>query len=119
MRAPTDSQRIDRFLPLSAADCHVLMALARQELYGYALLQTMSKDSAGAVGMDIGSLYRALDRLLRRGLILQVEPREVAKSRGKPRRYYGLSTLGRSVLKAELSRLERFVELAQAEGIRS
>ena len=119
MREPTDSQQIDRFLPLSAADCHVLMALARQELYGYALLQTMSKDSAGAVAMNIGSLYRALDRLLRRGLILQVESREVGKSRGKPRRYYGLTALGRSALEAELSRLERFVRLARAEGIRS
>ncbi|MEM9598354.1 MAG: PadR family transcriptional regulator [Acidobacteriota bacterium] len=119
MRIPKDPQPVDRFLPLSAADCHVLMALARQELYGYALLQAMSKDSAGAVGMDIGALYRALDRLLRNGLILQVEPRETVKSRGKPRRYYGLTALGHSTLEAELRRLEKFVELARAEGIRS
>lgn len=117
MSTPNHAERIKEFLPLSAADCHVLMALARQELYGYALLQTLSKDSGGAVSMNIGSLYRALDRLLRRGLILQVEPREVEKSRGKKRRYYGISALGRLALEAEVSRLESFMKLARAEGI--
>ncbi len=117
--ASATAQAALRFLPLSAADCHVLMALAREEMYGYVLLQAMASDSGGVVGMDIGALYRALDRLLRHGLIAESERRMVEKSPGKPRRYYRLSTLGRAVLDAEMSRVRRLLELAELEGIPS
>ena len=109
-----------RHLPLSAADCHLLMALAREEMYGYALLQAMAEDSAGVVGMDIGALYRALDRLMRTGLIEASGRVASERTRGKPRRYYRLSPVGRSVLRAEMSRLRRVLEvaeLAEVEGV--
>ena len=109
---------IDKYLPLSAADCHILMALAREELYGYALLQAMAEDSSGCVSMDIGALYRALDRLMRRGLIEESNRRAVEKARGKPRRYYRLRPLGRTVLREEVSRLSRVLHLAETEGLR-
>ena len=106
------AKTIDSYLPLSAVDCHLLLALSRQDLYGYALLQAMAEDSGGTVGMDIGALYRALDRLTRAGLIAKTERLEPEPSRGKPRRYYRLRRLGRSVLDAEMRRLVRVVELA-------
>lgn len=104
-------------LPLSPADCHILMALAREELYGYALLRTMDVDSSGVVRMDVGALYRALDRLMRRGLIEESERRADEKTRGKPRRYYRLRPLGQTVLRAEMARLRRLLELAELEGM--
>ncbi len=107
---------VDRHLPLSAVDCHLLLALSRQDLYGYALLQAMSEDSAGAVGIDVGALYRALDRLSRQGLIETTQHREAQPTRGKPRRYYRLNPFGRAVLEAELCRLRRVVELSEWQG---
>ena len=118
-RVATESKPIESYLPLSAVDCHLLLALSREDLYGYALLQAMSDDSRGAVGMDIGALYRALDRLTRSGLIAKTERREPRPSRGKPRRYYRLRQLGRAVLDAEMHRLARVVELAGLVGARS
>ena len=109
---------LDEYLPLSAADCHILMALAREELYGYALLQAMAEDSGGTVSMDIGALYRALDRLMRRGLIEESDRRVAEKARGKPRRYYRLRPLGRAVLGEEVNRLSRVLKLAETEGLR-
>ena len=114
--SPSHLEKVDRYLPLSAVDCHLLLALSRQDLYGYALLQAMSEDSGGAVGMDIGALYRALDRLSRQGLIETSDRREEQPSRGKPRKYYRLNSLGRAVLEAELGRLRRVVELAGWQG---
>ncbi len=114
--SPDRPQEVDRYLPLSAVDCHLLLALSRRELYGYALLQAMSDDSDGAVGMDIGALYRALDRLSRQGLIETSDRREAQPTRGKPRKYYRLNALGREVLDAELGRLRRVVELAGWQG---
>ena len=106
-------------LPLSAADCHVLLALSRQDMYGYALLKAMGEDSRGVVGMDIGALYRALDRLLRSGLIAESPRRPETGARGKPRRYYRLSPLGRRVLDAEMQRLRRVLAVAGVEGAKS
>ena len=116
---PSTPSSTDSFLPLSAVDCHLLLALARENLYGYALLQTMAEDSSGAVQMDIGALYRALDRLLRQGLIAKAEHAATAPTRGKPRRYYRIRELGRAVLAAELTRLRRLVDVAGLEGVRS
>lgn len=114
-----DLPEIDGHLPLKAADCHLLMALARGELYGYALLQVMDEDSRGAVSMDIGALYRALDRLMRAGLIAESGRRDAEPTRGKKRRYYGITALGRAVLDGELARLRRVLELARAGEARS
>lgn len=107
------------FLPLSAVDTHLLLALSREELYGYALLQSMDQDSDGTVRMDIGALYRALDRMLRQGLIAEADHRPATPTRGKPRRYYRIRELGRAVLAAELTRLRRLVDVAGLEGARS
>ena len=117
-RTPPTPDDVDRFLPLSAVDCHLLLALSREELYGYALLQTMAEDSSGAVRMDIGALYRALDRLLRHGLIAEADRRASAPTPGKPRRYYRLRSLGRAALDAEMARLRRVLEVARLEGAR-
>ncbi|MEM8993353.1 MAG: PadR family transcriptional regulator [Acidobacteriota bacterium] len=112
----TPQHETDQHLPLRAADCHLLMALRRDDMYGYALLQAMADDSRGAVSMDIGALYRALDRLMRAGLIGTSGRRDPEPSRGKPRRYYAITDLGRDVLSAELTRLERLLALSHGEA---
>lgn len=112
------SDEVEKFLPLSAVDCHLLLALSREDMYGYALLQAMTEDSDGAVGMDIGALYRALDRLQRHGLIEKTDRREPQPTRGKARRYYRLREIGRRVLHAETARLRRVIELAELQGAR-
>ncbi|MEM1178231.1 MAG: PadR family transcriptional regulator [Acidobacteriota bacterium] len=108
--------KTDDYLPLRAADCHLLMALRRGEMYGYALLQAMADDSSGVVTMDIGALYRALDRLMRDGLIAESGRQDAEPSRGRPRRYYAITDFGREVLAAELVRLERLVALSHGEA---
>lgn len=109
---PRAADAAESFLPLKAADCHLLVALRRHEMYGYALLQAMAEDSGGTVSMDIGALYRALDRLMRGSLIQESDRRDPGPSPGKPRRYYAITALGRDVLLAELSRLERLLQLS-------
>ena len=104
---------VSGFLPLKAADCHLLLALSREPMYGYALLQAMDSDSRGAVGMDIGALYRALDRLMRVGLIGESKSDDTEPNRGRPRRYYAITELGRAVLSAELARLRGVLEVAR------
>ena len=105
--------------PLSARDWHVLMALSQRRLHGYGIMKAVEKDSNGRVTAEIGSLYRVLDRLLDEGLVEEVEePRDApAETRGRPRRYYGLTDDGRAALREETARLEDALALARARNL--
>ncbi|MGI9627911.1 MAG: PadR family transcriptional regulator [Longimicrobiales bacterium] len=103
-------------VPLSPTDFHVLLVLAEEDLYGYAILKAVEEESSGAVRPEIGSLYRVLARLMASGLLQEVEPPADAprSSRGRPRRYYHLTDLGARVLEADIRRLEQALALARA-----
>ena len=59
-------------LPLSATDYHVLLVLAEEDLYGYAIMKAIEEDSRGAVSPEIGSLYRILARLMTEGFVDEI-----------------------------------------------
>lgn len=79
----------------------VLTALADMARHGYAVIQEVERLSGGQTKLRTGTLYAALDRLARDGLI-QVSGEEIVGSR--LRRYYELTASGRTVLDAESRR---------------
>lgn len=99
-------------LPLSPLDLHVLVVLASEDLYGYAIMKAVEEESGGALSPEIGSLYRVLARLQGTGLVREAESPDTAPEthRGRPRRYYGITPLGRRVVAAEAKRLGRILE---------
>ncbi len=80
----------------------LLAALAGEPRHGYALIREVHAISAGRVRLRVGTLYSALDRLLREGLI-RVEREEVID--GRARKIYALADPGHDVLTAEAERL--------------
>ena len=104
---------------LSARDWHILMALSAQDLHGYGIMKAVERDSGGKVSAEIGSLYRVLDRFLADGLIRDVDEPDgaPAETRGRPRRYYRLTELGRETLRQEAARLRDAVELARTRDL--
>ena len=106
-------------LPLSATDYHVLMVLAEEDLYGYAIMKAIEEDSRGVVSPEIGSLYRILARLMTNGFVDEIGTPEEAPTehRGRPRRYYRLTKKGRGALHAESLRLQRVLELARERSL--
>jgi DNA-binding PadR family transcriptional regulator len=104
--------------PLSATDFHVLMVLADGDLYGYAIMKAVEEQSGGVVSPEIGSLYRVLARLMADGLVSEVEgPAHTETHRGRPRKYYGLTSRGREAARTEASRLQGVVELARGRDL--
>ena len=97
------------FLPLNPATLHILLALAGEELHGYAIMQQIFKQSEGRYKLGPGTLYDNLQRLLQQSLV-QESSRTGGDSR---RRYYRLTALGRGVLAAEISRLENMIREAK------
>jgi DNA-binding PadR family transcriptional regulator len=109
------ADRRDEALPLSATDYHILMVLAEQDLYGYAIMNAVEEDSGGTVSLGIGSLYRMLARLSALGWVEEVAPPRGASEehRGRPRQYYRLTRPGRHVLRRESQRLSDVLQLAR------
>jgi DNA-binding PadR family transcriptional regulator len=97
-----------KFLPLNPATLHILLALAGEDLHGYAIMQEVARQSEGRYKLGPGTLYDNLQRLLDQGLV-----QERAQERDSRRRYYRLSGLGKGVLAAEISRLESVIRDAK------
>ena len=115
----TTIERAQPPVPFSARDYHVLMVLAEEPLYGYAIMQAVEEDSAGSVSLEIGSLYRTLGRLVNQGYVEEIGAPEGAltEHRGRPRRYYTLTKEGRVALHGESLRLRDVLELARQRSL--
>lgn len=96
-------KNLDNFLPLSPATLHILLSLAGEELHGYAIMQEVQRQSEGKYRLGPGTLYDNLQKMIERGLVEELDQRPGDED--PRRRYYRLSTLGRGVLTAEISRL--------------
>jgi len=105
------------FLPLSATDFQLLLALTGGELHGYAIGKSVREASGGRVRIGLGSLYRILARLLNSGLVEEAETKNGELDDGSKRRTYCLTALGLSVLRAEVNRLSDAVELARSSRL--
>ena len=79
----------------------MLTALADMPRHGYAVIREVERLSDGQTKLRAGTLYAALDRLARDGLI-RMAGEEIVGSR--LRRYYELTASGRTVLDAESRR---------------
>ncbi len=93
---------------MPAASLYLLLALLGGENHGYALMQLVEEQSAGAVRMGPGTLYGTLNRLLAGGLIVETTGQR-ARDGAERRRYYQLTAEGDRVARAELHRLRALV----------
>jgi DNA-binding PadR family transcriptional regulator len=102
---------IDEFLPLAPASLHIMIALAGQSLHGYGIMREIKEATEGRFELGPGTLYDNLQRLLDQCLV-----QETAGPAGQDprRRYYCLTALGRSVIVAEMDRLEAAFETVKA-----
>jgi DNA-binding PadR family transcriptional regulator len=99
---------------MSNLEYHVLLALARGPLYGYAITEAVASESGATLTPRAGSLYRLLARLMTAGLVRQVPPKSDPQPHpGLARRYYALTAAGRKVLAAEAERLKRTAAVAE------
>lgn len=88
---------------------YILVSLSDGPKHGYAIMTDVESISGSPMGP--GTLYGALARLERRGLIEALEPEE-------RRRPYRLTGLGARTLEAQLKRLSGFAQtgLARMRG---
>jgi PadR family transcriptional regulator, regulatory protein PadR len=99
-----DSQR-DLFP--GALEMMILRTLKRQPLHGYALVQHIKRTSDELLQIEEGSLYPALQRLLKEDL---VKAEWGVSSTNRRVRIYKITPAGAKHLQREVSRFERMLE---------
>lgn len=106
-----------RYLPLTPAVFHILLALTDGEKHGYAIMREVERSTEGRVTLGPGTLYGAVKRLLQGGLIIEIDERPDPALDDSRRRYYALTALGREVLQTEAARLEGMVAIARHKNV--
>jgi DNA-binding PadR family transcriptional regulator len=108
-----------KFLPLTPAVLEILLALAEEDLHGYAIMREVERRTDGETRLGPGTLYRSVGQLLERGWIREADERPDPELDDERRRYYRLTDLGRRAAMAEVERLEGRVRTAHRKGLAS
>ena len=101
------SKMLDREMKKGSAELLILSLVESRPRHGYDISKLIEARSDGALSFNVASLYPLLYRLERRGW---VQGRWVEKAGQRRRRYYRLTSAGRTVLAAQRSTWETFVK---------
>jgi DNA-binding PadR family transcriptional regulator len=102
--------------PLPSAAFQILLALAGEDLHGYAIMRQVEDQTGGRVRLGPGTLYSSIQTLLEEGMIEEAEG-SVDDAGDERRRYYRLTTAGRKAARYEADRMAGLLRVARARRI--
>lgn len=102
------ARRTDTSLLPGTLDLLILRTLVGGAAHGHEIARHIHATTADTLRLEHGSLYPALHRLARRGLVAGTW--EFHQERKREFKYYRLTPAGRRHLRLELSRWQRFVD---------
>ncbi len=108
---------VQSFLPLRPVQFHILISLSHGDLHGYGIILDTTERSGGEVRLEMGTLYRALHRMLTAGLVEESDQRPAPELDDQRRRYYRITDLGRLVARGEVARMEDLVRVAYGTSL--
>src|SRR5450755_3146878 len=109
------AQSPHELLPLTQPVFHILLALADEERHGYGIMQDVAQQTGDSLQLGPGTLYGCLKRMLAAGLVEESDERPDPTLYDERRRYYRMTALGRSTVRAEARRLAGAVSAAKAK----
>ena len=103
--------------PLTSAAFHILLVLVGGEMHGYGIMQEVKVISDNAFTIGPGTLYRTIQQLIDRGLIVEASEKVDAQLNDERRRYYRLTESGHRSVQAEAERLAALVRIARQKRL--
>ena len=94
----------DRDLFPGALEIMILKSLRLRPMHGYALVKHIKQVSDNLLQVEEGSLYPALQRMLREGLL---QSEEGTSAKGRPTRVYSVTDAGLRHLEKEVQSFEK------------
>jgi DNA-binding PadR family transcriptional regulator len=116
MGTDRDRRTLDDRLPLRPVEFHILLSLAAGERHGYGIIQDI-QDRGDAPVPDVGTMYRALARMVDAGLIQAAARRPAPDASDERRNYYSITETGRQMATAAARRLEALTRAARLGGL--
>lgn len=101
---------------LRAVEFHVLLSLTAGERHGYGIIQDIQTRGEPSVP-DLGTMYRALARMVEAGLIESAVRRPAPDADDERRNYYRITSKGRDAARAEARRLDLLTRAARSQGL--
>ncbi len=106
--------RIERELMRGAGPVAVLKLLERGEMYGYELVEALSKRTEGVLDMGQSTLYPLLYNLEAKGLVKGVWR---AADSGRDRKYYRLTVKGKRKLASDTRQWRAVTQAMESLGV--
>ena len=103
--------------PLPSAAFYILLALAGEDLHGYAIMRRVEEETGGRVRLGPGTLYSSIKTLLEAHLIEELNECPDAELGTERRRYYHLTSHGLKLIRSEAKKLADLLRLARAKRI--
>jgi len=97
--------RRDKNLPLTETVYYILLALT-EPTHGYVVMEKVEELSDGQVRLAAGTLYGAIENLLKKGFIVSMPSNDVR------RKVYAISQAGMEILKADKERMEHMIRIS-------
>jgi DNA-binding PadR family transcriptional regulator len=113
IEGPMPKRKLD---PLPSAAFQILLALAGEDLHGYAIMRQVEEQTGGRVRLGPGTLYSSIQTMLEEKLIEEVDGRDSAPG-DERRRYYRLTAAGRKEARSEAERMAELLQVARARKI--
>ena len=105
-----------RLATLRPVEFHILISLAAGERHGYGIIRDI--ETRGDDGVpDVGTMYRALARMVESGLIEAAARRSAPDAGDERRNYYRITDAGLQVARAEARRLEALMRAVRTGGL--
>jgi DNA-binding PadR family transcriptional regulator len=90
----------------------ILLALSLKERHGYEVIKQVADDSNGKINLSPGALYTSIKQLLEQQLIEEVRHGDDTR-----RRYYRVTSTGKTALNAEIEYYQKSVALARQRQV--
>jgi DNA-binding PadR family transcriptional regulator len=96
---------------------HILISLCNNDLHGYAIIREVADRTAGSLTLSASTLYGAIKRMLRDGLITESTERPAPDQDDERRRYYRITPAGRDAVKGESRRIADLARMVADHGL--
>lgn len=102
--------------PLHPRDYLILLALTEGPRHGYRVLKEIEDITRGEVRFDPANLYRSLKKLMRHGLVEEVDHPDTGADDDR-RRYFGLTDIGLEAARVEAARMAHLARVARDRNL--
>lgn len=113
----TDSRDPGPYIPLAPHSFQILLSLLDGDRHGYSIIKDIEERSGGRTLLGTSTVYAAIKRMVKDGLLVEAPGPGAPASSGPKRRYYAITGFGRQVAREEGVRISELNEMVAESSL--